>query len=96
MYIGDMNVSDNKAQNRFEVETPNGLAFVNYRLRGDIITFTHTEVPLADRGHGIAEQLARAALDNARERKLRVVASCAYIAAFVKRHTEYQDLLADE
>ena len=91
-----INVRDNPDRGRYEAETANGTAKAYYELNGDTITFTHTEVPFADRGQGVAAQLARAALDDARTRGLRVVASCAYIAAFVRRHPEYQDLLTDE
>ena len=44
-------------------------------------------------GQGLGARLARFALDDARERGLRVVPLCPFIAAFVKRHPEYQDLV---
>ncbi len=88
------NVVDNPAKNRFELETPSGQAQVHYKLSEGVINFTHTEVPAAERGQGVASQLARGALDNVRARGLRVIATCPYMAAFIKRHPEYQDLTA--
>ena len=90
------NVVDNPAKTRFELETPSGLAEAHYKLRDGVINFTHTEVPSAERGQGVASQLARGALDQVRERGLRVVATCPYMAAFIKRHSEYHDLLDDD
>jgi predicted GNAT family acetyltransferase len=53
----------------------------------------HTEVPAALAGHGIAAALAKFALDNARERGMDVVPKCAYVAAWIKRHPDYADLV---
>lgn len=86
-------VVDNPAASRFELETPSGLAQVHYHLNDGVINFTHTEVPAAEQGKGVASQLARGALDIVRARGLRVIATCPYMAAFIKRHAEYQDLL---
>ena len=86
-------VVDNPEQNRFEVETASGKATANYHLRDGVINFTSTEVPYDERGKGIASQLARAALDAARARRLRVIPTCPYMAAFIQRHNEYDDLL---
>ncbi|MFC6223674.1 GNAT family N-acetyltransferase [Hymenobacter artigasi] len=60
-----------------------------------IIDVTHTFVDEALRGQGLADDLARAALAFAREEKLKVKASCKFMAGFVqKHHAEYADLLA--
>lgn len=91
-----MEIVDNPARSRFEVAIGDEIAVVGYRLRGDTITFTHTEVPEALRGRGVGEALARAALDSARQRNLKVVALCPFMAAFTRRHSEYQDLVTKE
>jgi predicted GNAT family acetyltransferase len=51
-------------------------------------------VPPELRGRGIAEQLVRAALADARTAGNKVVPACSYVAKFIERHHEYQDLLA--
>ncbi len=60
----------------------------------DTIDFAHTFVDEALRGQGVGEALAQEALNYARQQGLRVLTSCRFMAAFVKRHPEYQDLLA--
>ncbi len=85
----------NKAASRYEAMIDGEVAFVAYEEEpGNRLVLTHTEVPEALAGRGIAAQLARTALDDARVRKLTVVPQCAYVASYVKRHPEYEDLLA--
>lgn len=69
--------------------------FAAYRLRAGIVELTHTEVDDAYEGHGVGSALARAALDDIRrEGDRRVVASCPFIAEWIQRHPDYEDLLA--
>lgn len=86
-------VTDNREAHRFESEFEGQLSVAYYRRRGDTIEFTHTEVPPAQEGRGIAAALARAALDQARAEGLEVIPSCPYFASYIKRHPEYRDLL---
>jgi hypothetical protein len=58
-----------------------------------VITFTHTETPLALRGRGIASRLARGALEAARAQGLKVVAKCPFVSAYIAKHPEFGDLL---
>ena len=87
-------VRDNPDRRRYETEIDGKIAMIVYRLHGDTITFTHTEVPEEFEGRGIAARMARFALDDARARGLRVVPLCPYVAAYIRRHPEYQDLVA--
>ncbi len=87
-------VTHNQDESRYEA-TVDGLRSVcEYEIVGDQVVFTHTLVPPELRGRGIAEQLVRAGLDDARAAGRKVVPACSYVAVFIKRHREYQDLLA--
>ena len=68
-------------------------SFLQYRLKGDVLTIVHTEVPPELAGHGIGADLVRAALEMARGNGWRVRPACSYAAAFVQKHAEYADLL---
>lgn len=70
------------------------LAVITYRRSPGVISLDHTGVPVPIEGHGVAAKLTRAALDFARAEKLRVVPACSYVAAFVQKHSEYQDLVS--
>lgn len=79
---------------RFEAALPQGIAVCAYRLQAGMMLLTHTEVPPALEGRGIAAQLVRVALDWARAEGLKVRPLCSYVAAYMRRHPETQDLLA--
>jgi predicted GNAT family acetyltransferase len=89
-------VRNNVASHRFELEIDDQVAKAWYRQQGNVITFTHTEVPAALSGQGIGSRLAKGALDAVRAAGQTVVALCPFIAAYIKRHGEYQDLLSDQ
>jgi len=86
-------IVNNPAEGRFEANVDGRLAVTEYRLRDGVIEFVHTDVPRELEGRGVASHLARAGLDYARAENLRVVARCPFIAAWVRRHPEYQDLV---
>jgi predicted GNAT family acetyltransferase len=89
-------IRDNTSSHRFELEIDDQVAKAWYRLQGNVITFTHTEVPAALSGQGVGSRLAKGALDAARSARQKVVALCPFIASYIKRHREYQDLLVDQ
>jgi uncharacterized protein len=68
-----------------------------YRDRGNgVVAFLHTEVDPDVRLRGLGSTLVAAALDDARARGLRVVPLCPFVDAYVRRHPEYGDLVADD
>ncbi len=79
---------------RFEVVVDGRLCVCEYLRRDDVLLFTHTEVPRALSGRGIAATLVQAALDWARAEGLKVRPLCSYVAAHMRRHPQTQDLLA--
>ncbi|WP_035856307.1 GNAT family N-acetyltransferase [Cryptosporangium arvum] len=81
---------------RYEADVDGAQAgVVEYQLDGDTIMFTHTGVPPEFEGRGIASQLARFVLDDARARGLEVLPRCPYIAGWIARHTDYLDLVPE-
>ena len=66
-----------------------------YRIYGKVMMLTHTGVPKALRGRGIAAALVQAALDHARAKGLKVRPDCSYAEAYMQRHPETLDLLND-
>jgi predicted GNAT family acetyltransferase len=87
-------VRDNKAEHEFELVVDGHRAVAAYQLEDDTIVFTHTIVPKAIEGRGVASRLIRGALDQVRDRGLKVVPQCPFVAAYIKRHPDVQDLLA--
>ena len=88
-------VHHNAVTQRFELVLEDHRSELAYVIDGGRVTFSHTFVPPALRGRGVAEQLVRAALAWARVEKKHVVPACSYVAKFITTHPEFRDLLAD-
>lgn len=88
-------VTDNPEKHRFEVNLDGHTAFAEYHLKPGQIVLPHTVVPEAFAGRGIAGQLAVHAFGYAREHGLRVIPTCPFMAGWVKKHPEAQDLVDD-
>ncbi len=87
-------IRGNPEQQRFELETPAGLAVAEYRREGNVLTIFHTEVPPALRGQGIGDKLVHGVLEEVRRRNLKIVPRCWFVREFVGNHPEYRDLIA--
>lgn len=79
---------------RFATTVDDVRAYLDYRVEGRTLVITHTWVPEAIGGRGIAGQLVESAFLHAREAGLKVEPACSYAAAWVARHPDYQPLLA--
>jgi len=91
--VNQLEVRNKADKGRFEAQLEGeDVAFVAYSLRGNIIEMTHTEVPSAYAGQGIASKMVRDALEYAKAHKLRVIPTCPVVAAYIKKHPEYEDI----
>ena len=88
-----LDVVMNPATGRFEVTLDAEVAFAEYHLHEGYITLPHTVVPPAFEGKGVGSALAKAALGYARDHGLKVKPTCPFIAGYIDRHPEYQDLV---
>ncbi|UGB37347.1 GNAT family N-acetyltransferase [Frateuria soli] len=82
------------AARRFETVVDGQHCELDYRLDDRVMTITHTGVPGAVEGRGIASALTRAAMEAARSAGWTVVPACAYAASWLRRHPEFADLSA--
>lgn len=80
---------------RFEMEVDGHVAFILYRLQGDVVELVHTEVPSELAGRGIGTKLVRAVLERLRDRGARIHPLCPFVHAYIARHPEYADLVTD-
>ncbi len=91
----DLEVRDAPEHRRYEIRRGEDVAgYTAYVVRNGTMTFLHTEVDPAFQGQGIGSRLARGALDDARARGLRVAAECPFITSYLRRHREYDDIVA--
>ncbi|HVZ63048.1 MAG TPA: GNAT family N-acetyltransferase [Lacunisphaera sp.] len=87
-------IQHDRDAHRFETTIEGYRSVCEYELADGAMVFTHTLVPPELRGRGVAETLVRAGLAEARAHGWRVVPQCSYVARFIERHAEFQDLLA--
>jgi predicted GNAT family acetyltransferase len=88
-------VEKNAAAGQYEMQVDGETALVQYRDEGPgTVRLIHTEVPQALEGRGIGSSLARGVLEAVRAEGRTVVPQCAFIANYIGRHPEYQDLVA--
>ena len=79
----------------FEVQLDGHRAVCSYQRQGIEVALHHTEVPAALQGRGLAAELVAATLAWARHEGLQVRPSCSYVAAYIQRRPDTQDLLED-
>lgn len=90
----DAQITDRQERHRYELTVDGQKAGqINYRMVYGDIELIHTEVDPAYEGKGLAGQLAKFALDDARTRGLKVIPSCEYVRKYLERHPEYADLV---
>jgi uncharacterized protein len=87
-------VRDNSAAHRYELLLDGELVGdLLYRTRDDVVTLIHTEVVPRLEGRGLGEQLVAGALADIHERGLQIVPLCPFVAAYIRHHREYDDLV---
>jgi predicted GNAT family acetyltransferase len=90
----DMNISENKERKRFETIVEGKTAFIEYIRAQDSVYLTHTEVPKELEGKGIASSMVKQVLELIKGEDHKLVPLCPFVAAYVKRHPEWRELLA--
>ncbi|MGN6166182.1 MAG: GNAT family N-acetyltransferase [Flavisolibacter sp.] len=86
-------VTNNEAQQRFEIFEDGEAAYLEYRFHKNDIALMHTFVPPALEGKGLASALAHYALEWAKEHNKLVIVYCPFVAAYLQRHHEYDSII---
>ncbi len=89
---GGDSIRHDEEAGRFEIEAAGHTGFLEYERDGDLLTITHTVVPGAIGGRGIAGRLVEAAALHARAAGLRVRPACSYAAAWFDRNPAFDDV----
>lgn len=87
-------IRHDRTEQRFTVVRDGHEGWLDYERAGNAMVITHTIVPAAIGGRGIAGELVRTALEFARAQGLRVHPACSYADAWMRRHPGYDDLRA--
>ncbi|MGY4538335.1 putative GNAT family acetyltransferase [Mucilaginibacter sp. UYNi724] len=85
---------NNEAIHNFEFVVDSQRSFIDYRLKDGKIYLVHTEVPAELEGRGIAGAMVEKVFKYIEEKGLKLVPMCAYVQYFLKRHPEWERILA--
>ncbi len=88
-------ITHNAAASRFETTVDGLLCRADYHLVDGVMRLTHTEVPPALGGRGIAAALVAAALAHADVQGWLVEPWCSYVRVYMQRHADVQRLLPE-
>jgi uncharacterized protein len=88
-------VTDRPNELRYEIEVDGEVAgFLMYRIEPGVLELVHTDVDPKWEGKGVGAALVQGALDDVRARGLKMRPYCPFVAAYIRRHPEYEDLVA--
>lgn len=77
---------------RFVMNIDGNEVYVLYAEDKETLDLYSTYTPQKIRGKGLASLVVKAALEYAKEKKLKVIPGCWYVRKFLEEHTEYQNL----
>ncbi|AMR32622.1 acetyltransferase [Mucilaginibacter sp. PAMC 26640] len=94
MNYDDIELINNQASHNFELLVDGQRAFIDYKTKDNKIYLVHTEVPKELQGQGVAEALVEKAFNYIEQHKLVMIPSCSYVQLFLKKHPEWDRILA--
>jgi predicted GNAT family acetyltransferase len=94
--VEKLEVIHSPAEKRFETWIEGRLSKLDYMEDDGTIIMTHVGVYPEHRGQGVAGKLTQVALEYAKERSLRVIPMCPYIASYIRRNPQYIELTSQE
>ncbi len=90
-------LTKNESTRRFELTVDDKPAFIVYEPLGDsVLALTHTEVDPALEGKGVGSKLVEETLQYIDNQGMRIVPTCPFVSAYIKRHPDWRRLLADD
>jgi predicted GNAT family acetyltransferase len=94
MNFADIELINNEAIHNFELFVNGHRAFIDYKTKDNKIYLIHTEVPAELKGLGVAEALVEKTFNYIEQHQLKMVPLCSYIQIYLKRHPEWNRLVA--
>jgi predicted GNAT family acetyltransferase len=89
--IDVVHAADKRRYELREGDTVIGAA--HYKLEPGHVVFTHTTINTKYGGQGLGGRLVDFALSDVRDAGLRIVPVCPYVAAYLRRHHEFDDIV---
>ena len=90
---GNDHVTYNVAEKRYEMPFGHLMVYANVRKDTNRLYIDYVFAPPELRGTGAAGQFMMKLMDVVRTEKLNVVPICGYAASWLRRHSDYHDLV---
>ncbi|MFT4858046.1 MAG: putative GNAT family acetyltransferase [Planctomycetota bacterium] len=84
---------DNEKAKQYEFHIEGVITKIEYIKAQSKIYLTHTEVPKKLEGRGIGSSLVKMALEDIKKKELILVPLCPFVALYIKRHPEWNELV---
>ena len=91
--VQDLNIVHDEQKRRFETSIDGHTGYISYQAHDGKLIYDHTIVPQKLGGRGVGSALVQHALDYARQHDKKVVPQCSFVASYISKHPEYQDLV---
>ena len=89
-----MKITHNLVDKRFETVIDGVTAYLTYEYIDDnTLNYSHTIVPTELGGRGIGSALVKHALEYAKTHGKSVIADCSFVAGYIQKYPEYQQLV---
>jgi len=94
MNYDNIELVNNEALHNFEFFIEGQRSFIDYKTKGNKIYLVHTEVPQELQGQGVAEALVEKAFQYIEAQHMILIPMCSYVQLFLKKHPEWDRILA--
>lgn len=88
-------VTYNEAAKRYEMRFGHLVVYANVRKDKNTLYIDYVFAPQELRGKGAAGEFMRKLMDVVRAEELKAMPICGYAASWLRRHSEYQDLISN-
>lgn len=89
----EFEVINNEEKKRYETVINGQRAYLEYIPAGENIVLSHTEVPVGLEGQGVGSQLVKQVLETIKNNNQKIIVTCPFVVAYIKRHQEYLELI---
>ncbi len=89
----NLDINHDESAKRFETTIEGHTGYISYQEQGDTLIYDHTIVPPQLGGRGVGSALVKHALDYAHKHNKKVVPQCSFVASYIHKHPDYQDLV---
>lgn len=90
--LNTLDVVHNEAEDQFETWIDGQLSKLDYMQDGNTMVITHVGVHPEHRGQGVAGKITKVALEYAKQKSYRVIPMCPYVATYIRRNRQYEEL----